>query len=315
MGRIRCWLLMLIASAPSAFAQDADSLMTNADTILSSGDSLSIFSLIDSLLQLETSSSSQLAVRLSYNSNVLSAGRTLGIENFGLSPGVSYYHTSGLYADLSAYWSKDFDPPYYLTVASLGYMRDLSKCFSMMAGYDKYSYHIKNEDTYIPYKNTLSITPIFEFKPVTASINYSFYFGDQYAHRIMPGLSVALQKKKLWKLFRVALTPSFFPLWGNEVVTTIEIVPPKTLAEAIHNRNMFGTRYRTVHTSKNVFGMMNYTISVPLNISFKQWSFSFTYSYNIPKALPGEPETLSESTYLSGSLLYLVNLRRCKNLL
>ena len=57
---------------------------------------------------------SQLAVRLSYNSNVLSAGRTLGIENFGLAPGLSYYHKSGLYADVSGYWSKDFDPSYYL---------------------------------------------------------------------------------------------------------------------------------------------------------------------------------------------------------
>jgi hypothetical protein len=36
---------------------------------------------------------------------------------------------------------------------------------------------------------------------------------------------------------------------------------------------------------------------------------SFTYTYNIPQALPGEPETLSDSTYLSGSLMYIIDLK------
>ena len=59
---------------------------------------------------------------------------------------------------------------------------------------------------------------------------------------------------------------------------------------------------------------MNYAISVPLNISYNHWGLSFSYTYNIPKALPGEPLTLSESTYLSGSLFYLIGLKRHKNL-
>src|SRR5688572_31714787 len=89
------------------YAQDDTSLLSDVETDLTFEDSLSIFSLIDSLLQQGDLEASQLAVRLSYNSNVLSTGRTLGINNFGLAPGVSYYHKSGLYADLSGYWSKD----------------------------------------------------------------------------------------------------------------------------------------------------------------------------------------------------------------
>ncbi len=54
---------------------------------------------------------SQLAIRIGYNSNVLSAGRTLGIENFGLAPGISFYHISVLFADVTSYWSKW--PNYY----------------------------------------------------------------------------------------------------------------------------------------------------------------------------------------------------------
>src|SRR5688572_14430118 len=129
----------LVATSTLSMAQDADSvLLSQVETDLTFEDSLSIFQLIDSLLMQGDLDASQLAVRLSYNSNVMSTGRTLGIENFGLSPGISYYHKSGLYADVSGFWSKDFEPSYYLTVASLGYMRDFTKHFSVIAGYDHY---------------------------------------------------------------------------------------------------------------------------------------------------------------------------------
>ena len=123
MGLCRRWLLAIIMAISSAtvHAQEADSVvLSQVEDILSFEDSLSIFTLIDSLLQNAEVESSQFGIRLAYNSNVLSAGRTLGIENFGLSSGLSYYHKSGFYGDLSGFWSKDFDPKYYLTIASVG---------------------------------------------------------------------------------------------------------------------------------------------------------------------------------------------------
>jgi hypothetical protein len=315
MKLLRCWSLVFILTASSVSAQDADSLLTTNENILSAEDSLSIFSLFDSLIRLDESLGSQLALRLSYNSNVLSAGRTLGIENFGISPGVSYYHKTGLYADVSGYWSKDFEPSYYLTVASLGCIHDFSKRFSIMGGYDRYFYRIADADSYIPYRNTLSVTPILELKPVSISTNYSFYFGDQRVHRLMPGISVTFTKKNFLQLERLSITPSFFALWGNEIITQYEIVFPKSREEAVANWRAYRTVYRVDTINKNVHGIMNYTLTLPLSISHKNWSFTFTYAYNIPKALPEEPLTLSESTYLSGSLIYLINLKRPKNTL
>ena len=149
MGLCRRWLLAIIMaiSAATIHAQEADSLvLSQVEDVLSFEDSLSIFSLIDSLLQNAEIEVSQFGVRLAYNSNVLSAGRTLGIENFGLSPGLSYYHKSGFYGDLSGFWSKDFDPKYYLTIASVGYIYSFPKVFSIMAGYDRYFYNMQSED-------------------------------------------------------------------------------------------------------------------------------------------------------------------------
>jgi hypothetical protein len=310
MVKIRCWLLISFLAASRVYAQDADSLLITSDTTsLSGADSLSIFMLIDSLLNLDAAAGSQLALRIGYNSNVLSAGRTLGIENFGLAPGISYYHKTGLYADLSGFWSKDFEPSYYLTIASLGYMKDLNRYISVMAGYDRYFYHLP-DDGYIPYKNTLSLTPIVEFKRVSFSANYSFYFGDQYAHRIMPGLSFTLEKKKFLQIDRVAIMPSVYMLMGNEVISSFEYVLPSTRIERRQNIRKYGSPYNLIQTDRNVFGIMNYAISIPISVMHKKWGLLFTYTYNIPKALPGEPETLSESTYLSGSLMYIIDLKR-----
>ncbi len=296
--------MIVILSAPCVnFAQSADSLLTKA--ALSTQDRLTIIDLIDSLLMLEDEASSQLSLRLGYNSNVLEAGRTLGIENFGLAPALSYYHKSGVYADVTGYWSKDFQPKYYLTVASVGYMYDFNKHFSFIAGYDRYFY---SDATYIPYQNTLSLTPVVEFKPVSISLNYSYYFGDQSAHRVMPGIGVTLEKKNFWVFDRVALLPAFYALWGNMTITTIEYVPPKNLEEARDNWQKYKSIVKVVQTDRDVYGIMNYSFSVPLNITYKNWSLLFTYAYNIPKALEDETLTISESSYISGSLSYFFDL-------
>jgi hypothetical protein len=304
--------LMLAATSLLSRGQEADSLLlSGVEEALSFEDSLSIFSMIDSLMEMADANTSQLAVRLSYNSNVLSAGRTLGIENFGLAPGISYYHKSGLYADVSGYWSKDFDPPYYLTITSLGYMHSFSKYFSVMGGYDHYFYNF-NDDTYIPYSNALSVTPMVDFKTLTLSLNYSFYFGDTYVNRIMPGLTWVIAKKKWLGLDRISLSPSVYALFGDETMTDLEFLWPRTLAEAIRNKKQYGKIYTLAEHNYRVFGAMNYAFTVPLSLVLRNWSFMFTYTYNIPKALPGEPLTLTESSYLSGNLTWFIPLKRHK---
>ena len=310
MGLCRRWLLAIILaiSAATAHAQEGDSLvLSQVEDVLSFEDSLSIFSLIDSLLQNAEIEVSQFGVRLAYNSNVLSAGRTLGIENFGLSPGLSYYHKSGFYGDLSGFWSKDFDPKYYLTIASVGYIYSFPKVFSIMAGYDRYFYNMQSDDEYIPYKNTLSVVPLFEVKPFMLAINYSYYFGDAYVNRIMPSLALVLEKKKFLKIDKVSLSPTFYMLMGDETLTELELDGP-----SLRNYKEYGTWFRIIETNKRVFGIMNYAFSVPLSVTHKNWSFMFSYTYNIPKALPGEPLTISESSYLSGSISYFIGTTRKK---
>lgn len=308
----RRWLILVISvSSLSLRAQDTVALVNNSYEQLSFSDSLSIFRLIDSLLTLEELSlASQLAVRLAYNSNVLWAGRTLGIENFGLAPGLSYYHKSGVFADLSAYWSKDFEPSYYLTILSGGYMHSFSPKFSFIASYDHYFYNLDQE--YIPYSNAFTISPYIDIKPVTFRLDYSFYFGDQTAHRLMPSLGLTLKKKKFLKIDRISLSPTVYMILGDATIT--EIIFPSTRQDwiAAYLRMRQGLTWYTIKTN-NVFGIMNYSFMVPLNITHHNWSFTFSYSYNVPKALKGETLLISESSFLSASITHYFGLRSKKS--
>jgi hypothetical protein len=190
-------------------------------------------------------------------------------------------------------------------------MRDFSKHFSIMAGYDRYFYAV-GDDHYIPYKNALSFTPVLEFKPLALSATYSLYFGEAHVHRILPAVSVILEKKKFLGIDRVAISPSFYVLLGNEVLTEVEFIEPRTRLEGLLNLKLYNSWFKPVQHERSVFGIMNYAISVPLSVTYKKWGFSFSYTYNIPKALPGEPLTISESSYLAGSLTYFLSLRQHK---
>lgn len=289
------WIFIgvIIASSCPLHAQDADSLFTTPNNShLSYSDSLNIFKLIDSLLMLEElEPQSQLAVRLGYNSNVLSTGRTLGIEQFGLSPALSFYHKSGFYADATAYWSNNFEPAYYLTVLSAGYIHAFSSYFSITGNYDRYLYNTNIPDQYISFKNTLGVTPYFDYKFLSLRIDYSFYFGNQVAHRLLPAFGLNLVKRNFLKIQKISFMPTAYLLLGDETSTAINT-----------------TTFEIVEIKR--FGVMNYAFTFPLYISHKNLSFYVGYTYSIPQKLANEISVPPKSGYVSAGLTYYFRVSR-----
>lgn len=298
MPGVKRWIFigLIIASVCPLQAQDADSLLrTPKDSVLTFADSLNIFQLIDSLMLLEEQDNhSQLAVRLAYNSNVFSTGRTLGIEQFGLMPSVSYYHKSGLFADVTGFWSKDFEPKYYLTVLSGGYMHTFSKYFSVTGNYDRYFYNSDIPDQAIDFKNTLGITPYFDYKFLSARVDYSFYFGNQTAHRIMPSLGLNLTKRNFLGIQRIRFLPAAYLLFGNTISTQATVNPLTGDIDISETK---------------AFGVMNYAFSFPLYITHKHWSVFIGYTYNIPEKLKNELYVPPEAGYISAGLTYYIDFR------
>lgn len=256
--------------------QQADSLFNefeDLEALLSFEDSLSIFNLIDSLMQMEElETKSMMAVRLGYNSNANSAGRTLGISQFGLSPGVSYYHKSGVYADASGYWSNEYDPSYYLTILSAGYIGAISPKWSFLGEYSRYLYTDLGEGVIVSYSNSASLSNFIDVKPLTFRLDYTLLFGEKTGHRIMPGVMLNLEKRNWKNMDRILFYPSFNLLMGTE------------------------------HKGSD-FGIMNYSFTAPLSINIKDWNFLLSYSYNIPRLLSHEEDpALNNSGFIAASV-------------
>ncbi|MEQ8364932.1 MAG: hypothetical protein RH948_18810 [Cyclobacteriaceae bacterium] len=285
-------------------AQQTDSLLNDfegMDDILSFEDSLSIFNLIDSLMQVEEfENKSMMAVRLGYNSNANSSGRTLGISQFGLSPGASYYHKSGVYVDATGYWSSEYDPSYYLTILSAGYIGVISPKWSFLGEYSRYLYTDLGEGVLVSYSNSASLSNFIDVKPLTFRLDYTLLFGDKTGHRIMPGVMLNLEKRNWKKIDRVLFYPSFNLLIGTEQYEELLPYSNTVIGAIIRVRNGLPLFY----TNKGAdFGVMNYSFTAPLSITVKDWNFLLSYSYNIPKLLTHEEDpTLTNSGFISASV-------------
>ncbi|MBN8652787.1 MAG: hypothetical protein J0L67_15245 [Cytophagales bacterium] len=311
MGLKKIWLGFVLVSvcSISARSQQTDSLLlhdpyiTELDSLIASGDT-GFLSLIDSLINLPTPKlKSQLVMRMGYNSNVVAASRTLGFNQFGVAPGISFYHKSGLYADCTGYWSKEYDPQYYLMVLSGGYMAGPTKWWSLMAEYNRYLYAGIGEDEYIAYKNSAGLSNFFDMKWVTLRLDYQLFFGDKIAHRINPSVMLNIEKTKLGIFDRIAFYPTVSFLAGSEQYLIEEFRPySKTYLGIIYRIRNNLPLYYFYREERTEFGILNYSFSAPLSITIKNWTLLVNYTYNIPKALPSEPIRLESSGYISASI-------------
>jgi hypothetical protein len=270
----------------------SDPILAELDSILNSPDSLSILGLIDSLLAL-TEERSQLAVRFGYNSNVIASPNTVNINKFGLSPGISFFHKSGLYADLASYWSNQYDPALYLTVPSIGYLVLPTSRWSILAEYSHYFYNKPDSvqgtgtTTNTPYTNNLYMSNFWDAGLLTGRLDYSFLFGEQTGNRFYAAIGLDLVKKNWLGIERVRFFPTAGLLYGNETVITY-----------VENRR---TRRIDVVIDKP-WGILNYSLSAPITLSWKNWSLLSSYTYNFPQPLPGEMLDISHSGFVTFTL-------------
>ncbi len=273
---------------------------------------LSLFHLVDSLMEMpieDLELGSTLVGRLGYNSNIVATSRTLGFNQFGISPGISYYHKTGMYLDATAYWSQEYSPNLYLTIPSIGYIKTVKK-WTFNFEYSRYIYSFSDSTYDLPYTNTLGLSNFFEAKPFLFRLDYSLYFGEKTVHRVMPAIMLNLEKRN-WKGFkRILIYPTFNVLLGNETWQISQHVPNfKNLVEYFYLRNHGLPLYSLQTINYNKFGALNYSLSLPLSVAYKNWNFLLNYTYNFQQVLPDEPIVVTNSGYLSFNIIRYFNFK------
>lgn len=218
---------LILFSSFSLYTQpDSLSIEEQLELLELEMDSLMVYNLINSILS-DYKPTSEVGFRIAYNSSVTNAGRTYSLDQHGFSPGISYYHKSGVFGDVSGFWGSALDPKYSLTVGTLGYMKLLGKNWSISGNYERWFY---NYDSSNP-PNTLGATMGFTSKYFYSSLDYSFLFGQETSNRVILSASGNLKVQNWWKFKSVTFRPTISTVYGNQDVTILFSDMDKTLEE------------------------------------------------------------------------------------
>lgn len=295
----------------TSYLQSDSILLDELEALLLEDDSLSIIDLVDSLISFDPRYS-QISLRLGYNSQILNAGRDLGINQYGFTASLSYYHKTGLFGELSGFWNSEFSPNYNPTITTLGFMDGIGKRFGYILTYEHYFYHgSESDELYVPYTNSLGANTYFDFDFLLPGLNYYFLFGEENVHRLQTYLSGRIRIKKAGFIDQISLLPTASMLIGNQHLI-FEQVNYRLLLYGVRQLKRGNITRQQLEeardliinqTEETVYGIMNYTISLPVYFYIKNSSFMLNYSYNIPKALPGEFNTLENNSFFSVSFL------------
>lgn len=347
-------LISLCLVAPASTQPDSLTWEEQFAQLEAEMDSLSIFFLIDSILQSTPRKYSELNTRMGYNSNVLSAGRNFGINQHSISPGAAFYHSSGIYADYSGFWNTETSPKYNLSIFTLGYLGAFSKTFSYTAGYERWWYHASAGSNL---NNSLGTTLTYRNRYGYAAIDYSFLFGESSAHRVIGSIIGSISLGKWRGLQSARLLPSFSTYFGNALVTTrfdgnileefrsneylrenlgsdeflayarevlteeekqqlmmiqanqnLDRDQKRRRRQAVYlsNTEVQAYIYDILDETNEKYGIMNYSLSLPLMLTSKRFSFILSYTYSIPVKLPGETFALDPVGYFGASVGYRI---------
>lgn len=314
---------------------ELDALFANEE------DSLGLMSLIDSLLSNSSSNGSFLSMRLGYSNRVTSAGRSFGIDQQGLMPGLSYYHKSGLYTDVTGIWNSELDPKYFATVASAGYLGQINKKWSYALSYDHTFFNTTNEFDSYSLTNSLNSSINLDFGPLYTGVDYSYSFGGgETSNRIIWSLTGKIKKRTFKPFKNVTFYPSFSILFGNQNLLleyydvnrenrlsgyTIEDINrladrngwtdrkkqrTSQLIDLVNSdrrtpvQQQFLESYFSSQEEVNYFGVLNYYLSFPISFTAKKFGVLVSYNYNIPQELSGSEYSSESNGYFGFALTY-----------
>lgn len=149
-----------------------------------------------------------------------------------------------------------------------------------------------------PLNNTLSLSGNLDFKYIEPSIEYSFLFGSQTAHRIRGDLAGNFDIRRVGFIDKINIRPTASLLLGSQ-----DIIAVRYSRDLLIDRDL-----PLIIDQSDPFGLMNYNFSMPISFYFEPFSLSFDYNYNLPVALPGEDLQIKSNSFYSVLFSYTISM-------
>jgi hypothetical protein len=336
--RILIIFLLITTSWQEIYAQTDDSLSIEEELALleSEMDSLALFNLFDSILN-APALSSEIGIRMGYASSRLSAGRDFNTQQQGYTPGITYYHRTGLYLDGAAYLDAN-DHRYNQGIIHLGYMWSPSSRWIINPYVERIIPHSSNDDI----SNAATGLGIsHQFGWLEVGMDYAALWDNGKAsHRLIPNVNKNISLGDWGLIKNISLYPGIAIMMGNSAIFNYRFSDTQVedfllrvinltnndiaqlITEGIIDREqgrrlLFSRNYldrlppedrRAILQNINPleeqegFFILSYNLNLPLMFQAGKTSFMVGYSYAIPVSLPGENVTLDPSGFVSFSI-------------
>lgn len=235
-----------------------------------------------------------LYISTTYNSDTYFSGRDIGVDQYNITPQITFANSNGIFASLSGIYYSEFVPKWDVTTATVGFSRNIGKdkLFKYSISYSKYFY---SNDIDNIYTNTINLGLGVRNKKRTlgTQLSGSYLFGEEQSFEMA---SRSFVNFNLLKTNKTSLNfkPQLNIIAGKQ---TIE------LARIVNQNGQLTTQY----TENDVFDLINTQINLPLLYSTNSFDFEAGYNINFPNAI-GDEYNLKNTGFFSFSIGYLIDL-------
>ncbi|MDP2069723.1 MAG: hypothetical protein Q8K04_12270 [Lutibacter sp.] len=235
-----------------------------------------------------------LYISTTYNSDTYFSGRDIDIDQYNLTPQITYVHSNGIFAGLSGIYYSEFVPKWDVTTATVGFGRNIGKdkLFKYSVSYSRYFYANDIDNIFT---NTFNVGLGVRNKKRTlgTQLSGSYLFGEEQSFEIASRSFVDVNLLKT-KNTSLKFKPQLNIIAGKQ---TIE------LARIVSQNGQLVTQY----TENDVFDLINTQINLPLIYSTKSFDFEAGYNLNFPNAI-GDESNLKNTGFFNLSIGYLIDL-------
>jgi hypothetical protein len=189
-------------------------------------------------------------------------------------PGLFYNHPIGLGVFLNVYNIKGTDVPWDEIELGASYTHNFNEKLSMSLSYTHYTFKDTSEISKQGINGIAGVNLSYEFSFLTAGAAFNISFGDQTDYTITVDLSrrIYLAKKNN---FQCWLEPDFSGVYGTESLLN------NLLVSKINGKSKIVKNTITTY-SNNVFSVLSYQLSLPLNIQIGRFIITPEYNYVTP---------------------------------
>jgi len=237
-----------------------------------------------------------LYISVNYNSDTFFSGRDIEIDQYNISPQITYMHSKGFYASISGIYYSQFIPKWDVTTTTIGYGKSFGKdkiwrYYTSLSGY---LYSDNNIDGLT--KGNISAGFGIQNKNRTLGTTFSssYYLGGGNTYQIASRTYAKLKLLKT-KKHHLKIRPQLNIFTGTQIV---DILSSTTLQ---------GSTIEELYTQNNIFGLINTQINIPIQYNTNSFDFELGYNLNFPSEI-GDETDLKNTSFFNIGISYLLDL-------